>query len=214
MSIELAEERVVPDTLFYSVFRNTTDFPLYVWWAGSHGMNVPPGEHFQVIGDPRVPPSIPKAHGVVESIRAMLEEGVIEFCSSPSQVIDNNLPDGRSMALFSKEGAPYLDVVPLSTEELATRTLPVITPVCTCDPATNEILIDWSMLAVLEVHDMFFVTVTPPNGEAVSVKCGVDRQLRYVAQQGPGDYKILVTLMAVDKRTQEGVEMVVTMPAP
>ena len=205
---------IVPDTLFYSFFRNTTDHTLYVWWAGSHGMNVPPGEHFRVIGDPRIPPSIPKAHGVVTSIIAMLEEGVIEFCSSPSQVIDNNLPDGRSMAIFSKGGEPYLDMIPFSVEELAARTLPVITPDCTYDPVKNEILIDWSTLATLDTHDLFFVTVTPPDGKAVSIKCGVDRQMRYAVRQGPGTYKILVTLTEVDQRTQEGDEVEVIVPAP
>jgi len=212
MSTALANDRIIPDTLFYSFFRNTTDYELYVWWAGSHGMNVRPGEHFRIIGDPRVPPSIPKAHGMVESIRAMLLEGVIEFCSSPAQVIDNNLPDGRSMALFAKGGDPHLEMIPLSKEELATRTLPVVTPTCTYDPVRNEILIDWSVLTTLDIHDRFVVTVTPPSGEAVSIKCGVDRQLRYAIQHGPGNYKIMVTLMASDKRTQEGAKVTVTIP--
>lgn len=213
MSTETAAaDRIIPDTFFFSIFRNTTSHPLYVWWAGSHGMNIPAGEHFRIIGDPRIPPSIPKAHGVVESIRAMLQEGVIEFCSSPAQVVDNNTPDGRSMALFSKDGDPYLDTVPLSKEELGTRVLPVVTPVCAYDPGENEILIDWSGLATLELHDKFIVTVTPPQGEPVRVRCDVDRLTRYIVNRGPGDYKIMVTLFSVDDRTQDGVEVAVTVP--
>jgi hypothetical protein len=214
MSTVSTDDRIIPDTLFYSFFRNTTDHTLYVWWAGSHGMNVPPGERFRIIGDPRVPPGIPKAHGVVESIRAMLREGVIEFCSSPSQVLDNRLPDGRSMALVSQGDDPHLDMIPFSREELAARTLPDVTPACTWDPVKSEILIDWSTLASLDLHDRFLVTVTPPGGETVSVKCGVDRQMRYTVQHGPGLYKIRVTLTAVDQRTREGTEVEVTVPDP
>ena len=207
-------DRIIPDTFFYSIFRNATDHTLYVWWAGSHGMNIPAGEHFRIIGDPRIPPSIPKAHGVVESIRSMLQEGVIEFCSSPAQVVDNNMPDGRSMALFSKDGDPYLDTVPLSKEELAARTLPEITPTCSYDPDSNEILIDWSALATLELHDQFLVSILLPDETFQEIKCGVDRQTRYLPKQGAGTYKIRVTLVTLDERTQEGSEVEVVVPEP
>lgn len=138
MSTETIEDRIIPETFLHSVFRNTTAHTLYVWWAGTNGMNIPAGERFRILGDPRIPPLIPRAHGMVESIEEMIREGVIEFCSSPAPVIDNNRPDGRSMALFAKDGDPVLDTVPLSKEELATRTLPAITPVCTYDSEKQE----------------------------------------------------------------------------
>ena len=205
MSTDLASDWIIPDTFFHSVFRNNTKHLLYVWWAGSHGMNIPPGEHFRLLGDPRIPPLMMSASSVVESIRAMLQDEAIEFCSSPAPVVDNNRPDGRSMALFAKDGDPYLDTVPLSKTELGTRTLPIITPVCTYDPETLDILIDWLATPGLEIHDTFLVTVTPPSGKPLAIKCGVDKQTRYTTK-GDGLYKILVTLQAVDKRTQDGVE--------
>ena len=209
MSTGIASDRIIPDTFFHSVFRNCTKHTLYVWWAGSHGMNIPAGEHFRVPGDPRVPPRVMNAHGIVESIQAMLKDGVIEFCSSPAPVIDNNRPDGRSMALFAKDGDPFLDTVPLSKSELETRVLPIITPVCTYDPQTQDILIDWSETPGLEIHDTFTTAVTSPTGKVLAVKCGVDKATRYTAG-GPGTYKILVTLTAVDDRAQEGVEVELT----
>lgn len=211
MSTDIASDRIIPDSFFHSVFRNCTPHTLYVWWAGTHGMNIPPGEHFRLLGDPRVPPRIMSAHGIVESIRSMLQDGVIEFCSSPAPVVDNNRPDGRSMALFAKDGDPYLDTVPLAKEELSARTLPMITPVCTYDPETLQILIDWSEAADLEIHDKFFVTVTPPDGKPLEIKCDVDKQTKYAAK-GPGVYKILVSLKAIDERVREGVEIEFTVP--
>ena len=212
MSTDNPMERIIPDAFFYSVFRNRLNTSLYVWWAGSHGMNIAPGEHFRILGDPRIPPSIPKAHGVVESIKMMIMDGAIEFCSSPAQVVDNNRPDGRSMALFAKDGDPYLDTVPLIKEELVTRTLPVITPVCTFEPATNEILIDWSAEADLEIHDTFTVTVTPPVGKELVIQCGPDKLTRYLVKNGAGAYKIMVTLATIDERTQTGVDVEVIVP--
>lgn len=212
MSTNSTANLVIPDSFFYSVFRNCTKHVLYVWWAGSHGMNIPPEEHFRIIGDPRIPPSIPKAHGMVESIKAMIEDGVIEFCSSPAPVIDNNRPDGRSMALFARDGDPVLDTIPLSKEELGLRVLPSVTPICTWDSETGEIFIDWSATDDLEIHDSFFVTVTPPTGKPVKVRCGVDKQTRFTPKAGPGLYKILVMLKAVDERVQEGTETEITVP--
>ncbi len=206
MSTDIASDRIIPDTFFHSVFRNCTKHSLYVWWAGTHGMNIPAGEHFRILGDPRVPPRVMSAHGIVESIQAMLRDGVIEFCSSPAPVVDNNRPDGRSTALFAKDGDPYLDTVPLSKQELRTRILPIVTPTCTYDPETLDILIDWSATADLEIHDSFVAAVTPPDGKALTIRCGVDKQTRYTTV-GAGLYKVLVTVTAVDGRTQEGVEV-------
>ena len=213
MSTDLADT-IIPDTFFYSVFRNMTDHSIYVPWAGSHGMNIPAGEHFRIIGDPRIPPSIPKAHGVVECIRRMLQAKLIEYCSSPGQIVDNNRPDGRSLGLFSKDGDPYLDAMPLSREELATRTLPTITPTCTYDDVKSEILVDWSALTTLEIHDAFTVLVTLPEGTGKPklINCGSDKLTRYAVKAGPGDYKFTVTITGVDGRTQEGTEVVVNVP--
>jgi hypothetical protein len=207
MSTEITEDRIIPETFLHSVFRNTTDQTLYVWWAGTNGMNIPPGERFRILGDPRVPPLIPSAHGMVESIQQMIQEGVIEFCSSPAPVVDNNRRDGRSMALFAKDGDPYLDTVPLSKEELSERTLPIITPTCSYDPETKKIRIDWSEATDLELHDRFLALVTPPKGEVFTIKCGVDKQASYQTKAGPGLYKILLRLTSVDDRTQDGVEV-------
>jgi len=213
MSTDIASDRIIPDTLLYSIFRNCTPHLLYVWWAGTHGMNIPAGEHFRILGDPRVPPRVMSAHGIVDSIQKMLQDGVVEFCSSPAPVVDNNRPDGRSMALFSKDGDPYLDTVPLSKAELETRVLPIITPVCTYDPDKSEILIDWLGEKNLEIHDSFVVTVTPPGGKPLAIKCGVDKQTRYTVKE-PGIYTVLVTLTAVDQRSQDGVETEITVPEP
>jgi hypothetical protein len=139
----------------------------------------------------------------------MMLAGIIEFCSSPAVVIDNSTPDGQSMAMFSKDGDPYLDKVPLMKEELEPRILPVITPTCTYDAAKNEILVDWFDFAGLEVHDKFEVTVTPPAipPKSRTVKTGVDKQYAYPVKAGPGVYKFFVTLIAVDGRKQEGTEV-------
>ena len=214
MSTETAQDRVIPDTFLYSVFRNTTPHTLYVWWAGTHGMNIPPGDRFRIKGDPRVPSTIPTAHGIIDSIKAMLMDGVIEFCSSPAPVIDNNRPDGRSMALFAKDGDPVLDTVPLSKEELAERVLPIVIPTCTYDPDKTEILVDWTEQEGLELHDKFLVSVTSPDGKVLSVKCGEDKQTRYMTKSGPGMYKFLIKIVAIDKRSQDGVEVEVEVPEP
>lgn len=212
MSTDTVEDRIIPETFLHSVFRNTTRHTLYVWWAGTNGMNIPPGERFRILGDPRIPPLIPSAHGMVESIETMIREGVVEFCSSPAPVVDNNRPDGRSMALFAKDGDPYLDTVPLSKEELGARTLPIVMPTCSYDPETKKILIDWTETADLEIHDKFTATVTPPKGESLTIQCSVDKQAAYHAKSGPGVYKVLVRLTAVDDRTQDGVEVELEIP--
>ena len=174
-------------------------------------MSVGPRERFYILGDPRVPSCIPRAFGLVESLRMMIRDGILEFCSSPAVVIDNNAPDGQSIALFSQDGDPYLDKIPLPAEELAARVLPVVTPTCTHDAAKNEILVDWLNFAGLEIHDKFEVTITPPApAKSRTIKTGVDKQYAYIVKAGPGDYTFLVTLVAVDGRKQEGTEVTVS----
>jgi hypothetical protein len=211
--MSIAPPYVIPDTVFGSWFRNRTDHPVYVPFAGEHGMNVGPGERFYIQGDPRVPSCIPRAFGLVESMKMMILAGILEFCSSPAVVIDNNAPDGRSIALFSQDGDPYLDKIPLPAEELEARVLPLIVPTCTHDAVKNEILVDWLHFAGLEIHDKFEVLITPPApAKTKTIKTGVDKQYTYIVKAGPGDYKFLVTLLAVDGRKQEGTEVTVSVP--
>jgi hypothetical protein len=58
----------------------------------------------------------------------------------------------------------------------------------------------------MEVHDTFVVTIMPPDDEPLAVRCDVDRSTLYTTD-GPGVYKIFVTLMTLDERTQNGVEV-------
>ena len=213
MPTTIETDRIIPSSFFYSEFRNITDHTVFVWWAGTNGMNIPAGMRFKVLGDPRIPPQIPHAHGMVESIERMIKEGLIEFCSSPAQVIDDYRPNGVSVAIYSKDGHPTLDNIPLSKAELADRVLPIVVPVCSYDVETDKITVDWSSTPDLDLHDNFVVLVTQPSGKKTEIVCGPDRMAQFTPKGGPGDYLILVTLKSIDGREQAGTETTFTLLA-
>jgi hypothetical protein len=200
--------RIVPDEFFYSVFRNATDYPLYVWWAGSHGMNIDPGAYFKVEGDPRVPDQFPTSRKRVASIKEMLEEGLIEFCSSPPPILDDQMPNGVSMAMVGNSGSPAVDKIPLDRNEVAARVLPAIVPLITYDAAGELITADWTGTPGLEPHDIFTVLVTPPSGEPETVRVGHDRMTQYIPRAGYGDYIFVVTITGIDGREQAGPQTI------
>ena len=206
---------ILPDTFFYSVFRNLTDAPLFVPWAGGHGINVAPKEHFKILGDPRVlTPQVLGSQMTAQCVMDMIRAGVVEFCSSPGQVFDNFVPDGASMALYSKDGNPVLEQVPLDKEELAMRFLPMVTPLVTFDDLENKVTVDWLGELDLDIHDKFVIDVIQPTGKTTRIKCGSDRKASFTPKNGVGTYKVTVTLIAVDGREQAGmtVDVVVTEP--
>jgi hypothetical protein len=203
---------IVPETLTHSVFRNPTDRPLYVWWAGTHGLTIAPGGRFKVPGDPRIPDFFKRGYSPIQSIRDMMERGVLELCSTPAPVIDNNTADGLSNAIYGESGNPYLEEVPLSRDTLSGRTLPAVTPVLSYLASATEITADWSAETGLEIHDRFELQIVTPKGRTVSLKTGSDRLVKYTVRtkDGLGDYKVTVTLLSVDGRTQSGPETVIT----
>jgi hypothetical protein len=201
-------QKIVPHQFFYSVFRNVTKHAIYVWWAGTHGLNISPGEYFHIEGDPRLPQILPRCHSRVESIKEMLEQGIIEFCSSPPVILDDNLPNGESMTLSGNNGSPVIDRVPLDVNEMAARDLPVIVPDVTFDETDGLIIVDWTASVGLLPYDKFLVTVIDPNGVSQTVKTAQDRLFKYVPQVGYGDYKFTVTIKSIDDREQVGAEVI------
>ena len=205
MSEATVSDYIIPDRLFYSFFRNRTAHRLYVPWAGGHGRNIEPFEHFKVLGDPRImTPQVLGAQTTALCVMNMIRAGVIEFCDSPGQVFDNKLPDGKSMAMFSQDGSPVMETIPLSKDELEARTLPVIVPDCDYDDTENVITIDWLAFAGLDIHDTFVVDILQPIGKTTQIKCGPDRRATFTPKSGSGIYKVTVTLLAVDGRSQAG----------
>jgi hypothetical protein len=196
--------RIVPEEFFYSIFRNATNHTLYVWWAGSHGLNIEPGAYFKVEGDPRIPQPLPRSHTRVQSIKQMLEEGLIEFCSSPPPILDDQVPNGRSMTLVGNAGSPAIGQVPLERSEVEARVLPAITPLLSLAENEELIVVDWSSGSDLEPQDVFTVVVQPPVGEAGSSYTAHDRVFMYAPQAGYGDYTFTVTVRSIDKREQAG----------
>jgi hypothetical protein len=200
--------RIVPDEFFYSVFRNATNSRLYVWWVGTHGMNIEPGAYFKVEGDPRVPDQFPTSRKRVKAIKEMLEEGLIEFCSSPPPILDDQMPNGVSMAMVGNSGSPAVDKIPLDRDEVAARTLPALVPLITYNATGDLITVDWSATPGLEPHDVFTILVTPPSGEAETVRAGHDRMFQYIPRGGYGDYIFVVTITGIDGREQTGPETI------
>jgi hypothetical protein len=200
--------RIVPEEFFYSIFRNATNHVLYVWWAGSHGLNIEPGAYFKVEGDPRIPQPLPRSHTRVQSIKQMLEEGLIEFCSSPPPILDDHIPNGRSMTLVGNSGNPAIGQVPLERSEVEARVLPVIAPALSLAESGNLITVDWSSCENLEPQDKFSVVVTPPDGAPVIVRTAHDRVFQYAPQAGYGEYKFAVMVHSIDDRIQEGVQTI------
>jgi hypothetical protein len=200
--------KIVPHQFFYSVFRNVTEHELYVWWAGSHGLNIKAGAYFRVEGDPRIPQILPRCHSRVSSIKEMMELGLIEFCSSPPVILNDNLPNGESMTLTGNNGSPAIDRVPLDRAEAEARVLPVIVPDITYDADKDLILVDWAGTAGLLPYDVFQVAITDPEGVSKLVKTAQDRLFKYVPKAGYGDYRFTVTIQSIDKRTQVGAETI------
>jgi hypothetical protein len=233
----MSVEKIVPESWFYSRFRNLLDVPLYVWWAGTHGITVPPHAHFRVEGDPRIQPRIPGVSSVVASIKKMVEAGRIEFVSSPAVILDNQLPDGQSLVLQTDGNNAVLTGVP-TVEDAALRVLPIYEPIVTANlddhGRATEIVLDWTHLveetvdlqvipsvitnlaagAAYDLNDKYKVIVTLPTGKPQTVNNSSDRQFTYIPKIATGTYSFKVVVVAVDKREQEGTAVEYTMPIP
>jgi hypothetical protein len=222
------EKKIVPDSWFYSEFRNLLDIPLWVWWAGEQGRLVQPGARFKLVGDPRLPAAIPGLANIAASIRKMVEAGRIEFCSSPAVILDNQLPDGQSLVLQAADGSPVLTGVP-TAEAAAARVLPIYEPFITqvWNEANTELerfIIDWSDAdatiknagegGAYDLNDQYKVIVNPPTGRPQPVQNGVDRVLSYIPRVRTGAYTFQIVVVAVDGRTQEGTAIVVPIAPP
>jgi hypothetical protein len=167
-------------------------------------MNIGAGEYFRIEGDPRIPQTFPRSHTRVASIKNMLELGLIEFCSSPPPILDDQTPNGSSMALVGNAGNSAVDQLPLDRAEAEARVLPAVVPELTYDPLTDLIKADWLEFEGLEPHDIFTIEVTPPLGQAITVRTAHDRVFQYAPPDGYGDYTFVVTLQSIDGRTQTG----------
>jgi hypothetical protein len=233
----MSQEKIVPDSWFYTEFRNLLDVPLYVWWAGTHGITVAPHAHFKVEGDPRIPRRIPGVSSVVASIKRMVEAGRIEFISSPAVILDNKLPDGQSLVLQTDGDNAVLTGVP-TVAEAAVRVLPIykptVTPAISEQGKVTEIILDWTHIAEevvgesetipscitnlaggagYDLNDKYKIIVTLPTGKSQTVNNSSDRQFTYIPKIATGTYSFKIVVVAVDKREQEGEVVEYTIPA-
>jgi hypothetical protein len=167
-------------------------------------MNIKAGAYFTIEGDPRLPQILPRCHSRVESIKEMLELGLIEFCSSPPVILDDNLPNGESMTLTGNNGSPAIGRVPLTRTEVEERGLPIIEPDVSYDEENDLIRVDWTTAADLLPYDTFSVTVTDPSDTSFVIRTAQDRLLKYVPKAGYGRYTFKVMIQSIDKRMQEG----------
>jgi hypothetical protein len=206
--------RILPDSFFYSEFRNLTDSPQYLWWAGGNGKTIAPGARFRVLGDPRAPDSLPRAYSRASCLEKLVQDGILEFCSSPSVIFDNLVPDGKSAILQSgPDGTPTITEVPYTAEETAGRVLPVYN----ASPATGNaeglifdiyaienpdeapsLVFDWSWSTGLMPDDRFSLAITLPTGKVQTVKMGRDR-IYTLPNAAIGDYLAKLTLRALNK---------------
>jgi hypothetical protein len=214
----MSQEKIVPDSWFYSEFRNRLAVPLWVWWAGEQGRIVQPGARFKIEGDPRLTAFLPRSYSVVASMKKMIENGRIEFCSSPAVILDNQLPDGDSMALQSQGTSPVLAPLP-DAETENTRQLPKYTPTVTYNDTDNVIVVLWlaasAVDGVFSQYDTYEVDITLPNGRKARSKTGADMQLNYIPKAGAGVYKfkVITTGLSKDIPAVTGEEVSVTIPA-
>jgi hypothetical protein len=198
----------VPQSLFQSVFKNSSGRDLWVSFLPPYGRTIKPNEIFSMPGDPRYaddPNSWPRHNTVVQRL---MREGLIEFLSSPGVILDNQKADGTSLTLTGS--GDDLVVKPTSTpaDVVAARVLPVIVPVVTYSATTDQFTIDWVAVTGLEPNDTFSVLVETPGGPD-TVSAYRDKSITYNAA-GTGDYTFTVTLTAQDGRTQEGTPVVET----
>jgi len=204
--------QLFPSTVFSSSFRNCSKTAIYVPWAYRRGGWVQPGQVFEFAGDPRI--ETIQHRGSAASVKRLCEAGVLEWLNSPSPILSDDLANNATLAITSKDGDAYIQVVPVDKTEAEARVLPVITPTLTSDTTEETILVDWTATADLVINDQFYVEVTTPKGKLPKVFCGEDTQYVYTVRQGDGDYSFKVTLKAIDGREQEGTEETETYVTP
>jgi hypothetical protein len=209
----ITPEKYLPDTFFYSEFRNLSNAPQYLWWAGGNGKTIAPGSRFRVLGDPRAPDSLPRAYARAKCVARLVQEGVLEFCSSPSIILDNYAPDGKSILLQTgADGTPVLVEAPIENKTLPETVAPapgagqnpegVVFDIYTnaADPWT-AVIFDWSHSTVLFPDDRFELSITPPDNKTRKVKMGRDRIYSFETSE-LGLYKGSLTIRRGDGQRQ------------
>jgi hypothetical protein len=198
--------KLTPDTLYYSYFRNISGAQLFVPWAGSHGFSVKPGTTFRVPGDPRYNQFYPKIRSHAASIKSMIEEGKIEWLSSPAAIIDNLTNDGNSFAFLGGLEGPEVSITAEDARQYSeSRILPTAAPTVEYFASAETFNVDWSNVENLDVNDQFLLIVTKDSGEPQRIACAFDRYIRDLPASGPGVYRFQYEVTAMDGRTGSSI---------
>jgi hypothetical protein len=209
--------KLVPDTLFYSYFRNISRRELFISWAGVHGYTIQPGEVFKVPGDPRYNQGWHKSRPHAEIIKKMMEAGDIEFISSPSPFFDDKRNDGVSSVFVGGDEGPTVEISSVDAENYtATRVLPTDAPVVDYDDAEDVFNITWDAAENLDIHDKFILLETGPGITGTrQVDCAFDTHTDNLPTNGAGTYTFAYKILSRDGRTgvSEITEIVVPEPA-
>ena len=202
----MTKTQIMSDSLFFSWFKNISGRALWVPFMGTWGGTVAPNEVFKVRGDPRYVDRYDNNtwHSNALAVQQMVEDGSLEFLSSPTPIFDNLVADGKSLTVTGSGGDLFITDSVTPVAEAAARVLPVIVPVVLYDATTEQFDLDWGDAADLIISDIFTVQVTGPKDLTDTIMTHKDRTAVYNAAAGPGEYTFTVSVKGEDDPIQEG----------